>query len=454
MGVLLPLFARGAELATRAKERRAESRAGESDESNARGFETGRVGLIGGTGMTLRGLVPKTKTFAGAFGPFGVACLFSAVAPVLGFTPGVGALVGGLTAFSSSEMIRWGAKPPRGRRTHSGNTSGSIHQIADDDVASGMYRRATLTGDGGPGGDVPSSASIHIPVVPRAVSERIQLTDWSLGPVFVLLHAVSGVEDGFSGTLFVSLAAYKVRSTCLCLLITAVMTAFRSSLMRRAMRTPIENGGEELVQMGTVSTCLAAAFLSDWFGLGMEAGAFVGGVAVGAAFGKGEESRSGHHSEGADPGAEGADPGADTAVDTERKSVADVVGSFTRMFEAIQFVSVGVVLRPWYVVEHAYWLLLVLTFLITVKTCMGGVVMHVLDGCPKGVSWVIGGCVANVSEFSFAIVNRAYLLGIVGKERYRPMLCLCVLSWLSAPVLNYRVVPWVLRGGRGRGRSR
>ena len=200
----------------------------------------------------------------------------------------------------------------------------------------------------------------------------------------MLLHAVSGVEDGFSGTLFVSLAAYKVRSTCLCLLITAVMTAFRSSLMQRAMRTPIENGGEELVQMGTVSTCLAAAFLSDWFGLGMEAGAFVGGVAVGAAFGKGEESRSGHHSQGADPGAEGADPGADTAVDTERKSVADVVGSFTRMFEAIQFVSVGVVLRPWYVVEHAYWLILVLTFLITVKTCMGGVVMHVLDGCPRG----------------------------------------------------------------------
>ena len=157
--------------------------------------------------------------------------------------------------------------------------------------------------------------------------------------------------------------------------------------------------------------------------------------------------------EGADPGAEGADPGADTAVE-ERRSVADVVGSFTRMFEAIQFVSVGVVLRPWYVVEHAYWLLLVLTFLITVKTFTGGVVMHVLDGCPRSMALVIGGCVANVSEFSFAIVNRAYLLGIVGKERFRPMLCLCVLSWLLAPVLNYRVVPWVLRGGRGRGRRR
>ena len=95
-----------------------------------------------------------------------------------------------------------------------------------------------------------------------------------------------------------------------------------------------------------------------------------------------------------------------------------------------------------------------LTFLITVKTCMGGVVMHVLDGCPRSTAFLIGGCVANVSEFSFAIVNRAYLLGIVGKERFRPMLCLCVLSWLSAPVLNYRVVPWVLRGGRGRGRRR
>jgi len=187
----------------------------------------------------------------------------------------------------------------------------------------------------------------------------------------------------------------------------------------------------------------------------MEAGAFVGGVAVGAAFGRGEESPSSHHTEshqsqGAD---QGADPGADTAVD-ERRSVADVVGSFTRMFEAIQFVSVGVVLRPWYVVEHAYWLLLVLVLLITVKTFTGGVVMHVLDGCPRSMALVIGGCVANVSEFSFAIVNRAYLLGIVGKERFRPMLCLCVLSWLSAPVLNYRVVPWVLRGGRGRGRRR
>ena len=54
----------------------------------------------------------------------------------------------------------------------------------------------------------------------------------------------------------------------------------------------------------------------------MEAGAFVGGVAVGAAFGRGEESPSSHHTEshqsrGAD---QGADPGADTAVVSRREA--------------------------------------------------------------------------------------------------------------------------------------
>ena len=105
LGVLLPLFARGAELAVAARERRYELNASSSAPS-APGSAPSAPSAPKAT---------RLKTFADAFGAFGVACVCAFCSPLFGTTPAVGACVGAALAFSSTETMRWGRERPAGR---------------------------------------------------------------------------------------------------------------------------------------------------------------------------------------------------------------------------------------------------------------------------------------------------------------------------------------------------
>ena len=244
--------------------------------------------------------------------------------------------------------------------------------------------------------------------------------------------------------------AYKLRSTALACVVTVVAAVAASPVCKRAMARPFRGAaGTELAHMATVSAALAASFLSHRLELGMEAGAFVGGVAAGAAFGRGE-GRGGHDGHGA----EGAD-GADGAEEKARsRSIADAVDPVRRMFETLQLVSVGILCRPEYVWGNLGGVALALGVLVLVKTFVGGCVMSVFDGCPRDAATAIAGVVAVAGDFSFAIVIRAHQLGALGKETFRGSLAVCVASVMMAPWLNYGLVPWLARGGRRRRRRR
>ena len=451
LGVLLPLFARGAELAAAARERRSRVLVGELNVSSSSSSapSASSTPSFKATG--------RLKTFADAFGAFGVASICATVAPaIFGTTPAVGACVGAVLAFSSTETMRWGRERPArrvgpagrgGRRLQNSRGRGFLRggggdaeaKNAFDPAAAGdLYARAMRADDDGD----PARA------IPPAVSSRLALHDWSLGPTFVLVHAVAGARTATDA--FVNAVAYKLRSTALACVVTVVAAVAASPVCKRAMARPFRGAaGTELAHMATVSAALAASFLSHRLELGMEAGAFVGGVAAGAAFGRGE----GHGGHG-EHGGHGAD-GADGAEEKARsRSIADAVDPVRRMFETLQLVSVGILCRPEYVWGNLGGVALALGVLVLVKTFVGGCVMSVFDGCPRDAATAIAGVVAVAGDFSFAIVIRAHQLGALGKETFRGSLAVCVASVMMAPWLNYGLVPWLARGGRRRRRRR
>ena len=454
LGVLLPLFARSAELAAAARERWSRVLVGElnASSSSSSAPSASSTSSFKATG--------RLKTFADAFGAFGVASICATVAPaIFGTAPAVGACVGAVLAFSSTETMRWGRERParrggprgggqeasRGRGFLRGGGGDAEAKNAFDPAAAGdLYARAMRADDDDDGADGGNPAR----AIPPAVSSRLALHDWSLGPTFVLVHAVAGARTATDA--FVNAVAYKLRSTALACVVTVVAAVAASPVCKRAMARPFRGAaGTELAHMATVSAALAASFLSHRLELGMEAGAFVGGVAAGAAFGRGE-GRGGHDGHGA----EGAD-GADGAEEKARsRSIADAVDPVRRMFETLQLVSVGILCRPEYVWGNLGGVALALGVLVLVKTFVGGCVMSVFDGCPRDAATAIAGVVAVAGDFSFAIVIRAHQLGALGKETFRGSLAVCVASVMMAPWLNYGLVPWLARGGRRRRRRR
>ena len=108
--------------------------------------------------------------------------------------------------------------------------------------------------------------------------------------------------------------------------------------------------------------------------------------------------------------------------------------------------------RPEYVWGNLGGVALALGVLVLVKTFVGGCVMGVFDGCPRDAAAAMAGIVGVAGDFSFAIIIRAHQLGALGKETFRVIMAVCVVSVMMAPWLNYGLVPWLARGGRRRRR--
>jgi len=47
--------------------------------------------------------------------------------------------------------------------------------------------------------------------------------------------------------------------------------------------------------------------------------------------------------------------------------------------------------------------------------------------------------------YPLALLNRAHVLGIVSREFYRPLMSVAVLSLIATPLLNFRLLPRLLR---------
>ena len=177
----------------------------------------------------------------------------------------------------------------------------------------------------------------------------------------------------------------------------------------------------ELVSAFSTSS-LSAAALSEHMGLGMEIGAFAAGVMVGG-------------------GSSGSGGG---GGDNKGVAVAAVIDPVRGLFSALQLASVGLLFRCGYCLRHAPALITGLIGIVTLKWVVGTLTVRAAGAAPVP-ALAVGACTAQVGELGLALLNRAHVLGIVSKKFHRPLLSVAVISLVSTPVLNFRVLPWVLR---------
>ncbi len=169
----------------------------------------------------------------------------------------------------------------------------------------------------------------------------------------------------------------------------------------------------ELFLLTVVAICFGTAFLVSLADISVALGAFLGGLVV-------SESR---YSE---------------------QALSDIIPLRT-VFNAVFFVSVGMLLDVWFVVEHAGLVVLATLGVLALKAVTTGVAVAVL-GYPARLAAVIGLGLAQIGEFSFVLERAGQAAGLrpggveMGSQ-----------AFLAVTVVLMIVTPFLMRMGPAAG---
>ena len=161
-----------------------------------------------------------------------------------------------------------------------------------------------------------------------------------------------------------------------------------------------------------VGTALASAAL---FGVSLALGAFVAGIVVG-------ESPFSHQI------------GADLLP-------------FREAFAVVFFVSVGMLVDPWYVLAHWHQLALITAVIVGGKAIVSGALAIAL-GCSGRTTLILATGRSQIGEFSFILGQSGMALGILDENQYSLILAAAIVSITLNPLLVALVEPlerWLKR---------
>lgn len=170
----------------------------------------------------------------------------------------------------------------------------------------------------------------------------------------------------------------------------------------------------ELFLLTVLSLAIVVASLTASVGLSLALGAFLAGVAV---------------------------------ADTDFVHQAhQEVGPFRDAFASLFFVSVGMLLEPGTLVDHAPAVLGVFLLLVLGKFVLA-TAAGLLMRFPARVAITAGAGLAQVGEFSFVLLGSGQEMGLIGEEQARVFLAASVLSMIAAP-LAVAMSPRIAAGAR------
>jgi CPA2 family monovalent cation:H+ antiporter-2 len=169
-------------------------------------------------------------------------------------------------------------------------------------------------------------------------------------------------------------------------------------------------GSRELFILAVVVVALGTAFVAaELFGVSLALGAFLAGVMV-----------------------------SETTVSYQVG--ADVL-PFREIFAVLFFVSVGMLVNPLYLVDHA-GLVVVTTLLIVVAKPIIAASIGFLFPYPAHTALVVAAGLAQIGEFSFLLGSAALRLNLIEQDQYSLILAGAVLSILFNPIV-FRGLPHV-----------
>ena len=219
--------------------------------------------------------------------------------------------------------------------------------------------------------------------------------DLAAVPLLVVIPILAkGSEGSLSGPLVLALAK--------ALLVFALIFLIGHFFLRRVLFAVASARSAELFTLTALLLALAAAWMTQWFGLSLALGAFLAGMMLG-------ETEYRHQ------------------IETDIRPFRDVLmGLF--------FISVAAQLNLRIIPEIWHWILLLLAGVVLGKAALVAL-MSRLFGDEAGVAFRTGAVLGQGSEFGFAIIAVALQNNLLALQDSYPILASLILSMFISPLI-------------------
>ena len=164
----------------------------------------------------------------------------------------------------------------------------------------------------------------------------------------------------------------------------------------------IRTRSRELFLMTTLGLCFAIALLTSAAGLSLSLGAFLAGLVM-------SDSEYSH-------------------------SALEGVLPFRDVFTSVFFVSIGMLLDPFFVLHHVGYVLALTLVLLLLKAALASLAGKIL-GYPTHVAILGGLCLCQVGEFSFALAGVGLRHALLTGEDYQYFLAASIITMAVTPFL-------------------
>ncbi|KAH8584708.1 K+ H+ antiporter of bacterial origin [Cryptosporidium sp. chipmunk genotype I] len=165
----------------------------------------------------------------------------------------------------------------------------------------------------------------------------------------------------------------------------------------------------EIILIGIVSIVLCISSLTEYLGLSMEMGSFVGGVILSSLFGE-EDTHNFKH---------------DFIQSTE---------SLKWVFSMLFFTSIGLVIDATFIWDNYWTIGYVCLFISIIKFFVNFLIFFTFGHMIK-LSAFTSLMLANLGEFGFVLASKGISLGIISRKVYLILVATTVISLLSTPII-------------------
>ncbi len=235
------------------------------------------------------------------------------------------------------------------------------------------------------------------------------LQDLAVVPMLLSLEFLAG--RGGTGVLALAAALGKTA-----LMVAGLLLAARV-LVPRFIGALAGTRQKEIFVVAVLFLVLGSALATSWAGLSAPLGAFLAGLVL-------SESDYGH------------------------QAMADIA-AFRDAFNAIFFVSIGMLFDPRVLFAQPVFVGLLLALILVWKTIAGGAAVMAV-GHGLRVALVVGLSLAQIGEFSFVLLRQGLAVGLISTAYYQAFLAAAIVTMVATPLLSEASHAFAFRVSRSR----
>jgi len=217
--------------------------------------------------------------------------------------------------------------------------------------------------------------------------------DIAVVPMLIIASSLGGEEAVGWGVLVVKIAV------AVAVLAALLWFLGRGPKLKPSFASAVENN-VEILALGSLAFCFAAASLSGLLGLSPAYGAFIAGLVVGSS--------------------------------TLRSPVIHVVEPIQAILLVVFFLSIGLLIDLDYIIANWTLVLIASVFVIIAKSVVNVMLIR-MAGLPHKTAVEAGLSMAQIGEFSFVLAAVAFASGAIGGDVYRLALAVTAVSLLVSP---------------------